>query len=70
MKNVIATLLLCILTANLFAQDNTIEMADAMFSNGKIYVVVASVAVILLGLFLYLMSIDRRIKKVEKNTNS
>ncbi len=48
-----------------FAQDKP-EMADAMRSNGKIYVVVAVCLTILLGLFLYVFLIDRKISKLEK----
>jgi predicted Na+-dependent transporter len=47
------------------AQDN-VEMADTMRSNGKIYVVVAVCLLILIGLFIYVFSVDRKISKVEK----
>ena len=51
----------------LFAQDNKpVEMADVMRSNGKIYVVVAICLTILIGLFLYVWNIDRKISKLEK----
>jgi ABC-type amino acid transport system permease subunit len=50
----------------LFAQSKNVEMADAMRSNGKIYVVVAICLTILIGLFLYVWSIDRKIAKLEK----
>jgi purine-cytosine permease-like protein len=50
-------------TAN--AQDKP-EMADAMRSNGKIYVVVAVCLTILIGLFIYVYLIDRKISKLEK----
>ena len=47
--------------------DNTnIEMADAMRSNGKIYVVVAVVMVIFSGLIFYIIQTDRKITKLEK----
>jgi hypothetical protein len=49
------------------AQDSTVEMADTMRQNGKIYVVVAVVLTILVGLFLYLIRLDRKISNVEKN---
>lgn len=52
-------------TQVVMAQDKT-EMADTMRSNGRIYVVVAVVLVILLGLILYLVRLDRRITKMEK----
>lgn len=45
---------------------NQPEMADVMRSNGKIYVVVTVCLVILIGLFLYVWRIDRKISKLEK----
>ena len=48
------------------AQDNGVEMADALRSSGKIYVVVAVISVIFAGLFVYLFSIDKRVKKIEQ----
>lgn len=44
------------------------EMADTMRSNGKIYVVVAVCLLILVGLFGYVLSLERRIRKMEKGT--
>lgn len=38
-----------------------------MKSNGKIYVVVAVVLVILIGLFAYVWRLDRKISKLENN---
>jgi hypothetical protein len=49
-----------------FAQAQQVEMADGMRSNGKIYIVVAVCLTILIGLFLYLLSLDRKISKLEK----
>lgn len=46
--------------------DGPVEMADALRSNGKIYVVVAVLVTILLGLFIYLFRLDRKITKLEK----
>jgi CcmD family protein len=37
-----------------------------MRSNGKIYVVVTVVLIILIGLLLYLVRLDRKISKLEK----
>ena len=51
----------------LWAQDGTVEMADNMRKNGKIYVVVAVVLTILVGLFLYLIRLDKKISNLEKN---
>jgi hypothetical protein len=43
-----------------------INMADTMNSNGKIYVVVAVLALILAGIFIYLVRIEGKIKRMEK----
>lgn len=42
------------------------DNANIMRSNGKLYVVVAIVVTILLGLFLYVFNLDRKISKLEK----
>lgn len=71
------TSLLWTLSFSTFAQDKyeitdkdysntSIEMADAMRSNGKIYVVVAVVMVIFAGLIFYMVQTDRKIAKLEK----
>jgi len=49
----------------LFAQDANTD-ADVMRGNGKIYVVVAVCLTILLGLFLYVFLLDRKISRLEK----
>jgi CcmD family protein len=51
-------------------QDEPVQMADFMRSSGKIYVVVAVVVAILIGLFVYLISLDRKISKLEREKNS
>lgn len=53
-------------TIQLFAQNSDVEMADTLRSDGKIYVVVACIVIILVGLLAYLFSIDKRLKKIEK----
>lgn len=59
--------LFCI--SSLYAQapaaDN-VEMAEGMRSSGKIYVVVGVVLIILAGLLLYVISVDRKVSKLEK----
>lgn len=42
------------------------EMADVMRSEGKIYVVVAIMLVILIGLLFFLYRMDRKITDLEK----
>ena len=41
-------------------------MADAFRADGKIYVVITVVAIILIGLLIYLISLDKKIGKLEK----
>ena len=43
-----------------------VEMADVMRSNGKIYVVIAVILTTLTGLILYVVRLDRKINKLEK----
>ena len=43
------------------------EPNDFMHSNGRIYVVVAVVLTILIGLFIYVYSLDRKITKLEQH---
>jgi len=57
-------ILFLLLSFSLSAQD--VPMADEMRANGKIYVVVAVLVTILLGMIIYLISIDRKLKKLEK----
>lgn len=68
----IGILLLIILISNvLFAQEvsSTVEMATGLRSSGKIYVVVLTIAVIFAGISIYLFLLDKKISKLEKETN-
>lgn len=65
----LALLLLALLLPVLRAAAQTAnepEMADALRQSGKIYVVVAVVAVVLAGLLFFLISLDRKISRLEK----
>ena len=65
-KKLFSLLLVLILgTLPGLAQDQ-VEMADIMRSNGKIYVVVAVAATVMLGLIIYLITIDRKVSSIEK----
>jgi heme/copper-type cytochrome/quinol oxidase subunit 2 len=52
------------------AQAQTPEMADTMRSEGKIYVVVAILVIILLGVIAFLIFIDRKVSKIEKQLDN
>ena len=58
--------LLIMINTSVFAQDK-VDMADTMRSNGKIYVVVAVCLTILIGLFIYVARVDRKMSRFEKN---
>lgn len=46
--------------------NDSVEMADIMRSNGKIYVVVGVILIIFIGFIIYTISLDRKISKIEK----
>jgi CcmD family protein len=70
MKNTLTLLILILLPSLIFAQENQhIEMAEGLFQSGKIYVVVTVLAVIFTGIIIYLISIDRKITKLENEIN-
>ena len=62
------TFALALIPVLAFSQDfaEEVEMADLMRSNGKIYVVVAVLLVIFIGLAIFLISIDRKVARLEK----
>lgn len=61
-------LLLLSLTGFSQTDEGKVDMADMMRSNGRIFVVVAVVVVILIGLILYLIRLDKKISKMEKES--
>lgn len=67
MKKILLAVCFLLLTITTFAQESGgVEMATELRSSGKIYVVVAVLITIFLGLAFYLFSIDSRLKKIEK----
>jgi len=62
------TFLVCLLLVNFVvaAQESGVEMADTMRSNGKIYVVVAVILTIFAGIIIYLVRLDRKISRFER----
>jgi hypothetical protein len=67
-NKIIATFFSFFLLIAANAQEATTN-ADFMRSNGKIYVVVAVVVTILVGLLSYLISLDRKLSRLEKESN-
>jgi len=73
MKKWILILFYNVIAYSVMAQqgDNeAIEMADALRASGKIYVVVLVVTVILSGLILYLIKLDKKVSKLEKEVSN
>ncbi len=69
LKKLILFLSFCLMCTGMYAQQMdtvTEEPSDFMNSNGKIFVVMTVAVVIVLGLFIYLISLDRKISKLEK----
>lgn len=65
LKKIWATALLAVISFTVKSQTPP-GAEDVMRGNGKIYVVVAVCLTILLGLFFYVFTIDRKISKLEK----
>ena len=72
------TILVLVFSLSAFAQEktpvteadysnNSVEMADVMRSEGKIYVLVGIIVIIFAGITVYLINTDRKISKLEKN---
>jgi CcmD family protein len=75
------TIALLLFSLNVLAQEkievtesdysnSSVEMADQMRADGKIYVLVGIIAIIFAGIVVYVVSTDRRISKLEKNLPS
>ena len=69
-KKTILTALAVLFISIANAQTDKPEMADAMRANGKIYVVMVVCLIILIGLFLYVVRIDRKVSRLEKETSA
>lgn len=50
--------------------NNSVEMADTMRADGKIYVLVGIILIIFSGITIYLISTDRKIGNIEKHLAS
>jgi hypothetical protein len=71
MKQLILSLIVLLGTLSVYAQDTAVntQQATGLRADGKIYVVVVVAATILLGLFLYVIRLDRKITKLEKQSS-
>lgn len=65
----LSILVLALVSSLASTAQEQVAMADVMRSNGKIYIVMAVCLTILIGLFLYVVTIDRKISRMEKEKN-
>ncbi|MBC7849345.1 MAG: CcmD family protein [Chitinophagaceae bacterium] len=72
MKRILFTLLSLFITFVAFSQNDQVipktDPALGLRADGKIWVVMAVCLTILAGLFIYVISIDRKISRLEKNS--
>ncbi|MEE6187092.1 hypothetical protein PIECOFPK_01306 [Mycovorax composti] len=61
------SILLLLLPSWVFAQTQTEQ--SFMYSSGRIYVVIAVLLIILLGVILYLIRIERKLNRLEKESS-
>ena len=63
---VLTLFLFALLPEEIFSQGSeAVEMADAFREDGKIYVVVLGLVIILTGILIFLIRVDRKIFKLE-----
>lgn len=64
MKRILSLLITLAISTTLWAQEPA--MADQLRADGKIYVVVAVVGVVMAGILLFVIRLDRKLTKLEK----
>lgn len=71
MKRYIITLITLFYTAFLYAGNESVSdgMANVLRSSGKIYVVISVIVTIFTGIAIYLITIDRKVSKLEKEVD-
>jgi len=71
LKNILLIFITLFVSSVVMAQDSAdVDMADAMRASGKIYVVVAVLTLIFLGIVVYLIMLDRKITRLERELNN
>ncbi|MES2838362.1 MAG: CcmD family protein [Bacteroidota bacterium] len=70
-------LVFVVVFASLFASaqqmtssSTSVEMADGLYQSGKIYIVVIVIAIVFSGIVLYLIRLDKKISKLEKESTN
>jgi hypothetical protein len=69
-KTISLSILFLFALVSVNAQDaNQVEMADALYANGKIYIVAIVAAIVIAMLSVYVILIDRKVTKLEEKIN-
>jgi len=70
-KKIIASITFLLISVSIYAQPaaESSSLDETVMSSGKMYVVIAVLTIILIGIFIYLFSIDRKLTKLEKKAN-
>ncbi|MBL0155440.1 MAG: CcmD family protein [Chitinophagaceae bacterium] len=66
LKKISALFIFLLMSAACFAQTNPAVKTSLMRRDGRIYVVIAVMLTILIGLILYIIRLDRKISRLEK----
>jgi hypothetical protein len=67
-SNLLIPLILLLQPGKIFSQGSkSVEMADTLRQDGKIYVVVLGLVIILTGVIAFLIIVDRKLFKLEKS---
>lgn len=64
------TFFACLMALSSFAQTDAGWLQNTMFASGKINVVVGVVSLIFVLIIVYLISIDRKLKKMEESNSN
>lgn len=68
LKKLALSIVMLVISISAFAQDNSVEMARGLYQSGKIYVVVVVMSIVFIGIAGYLVMLDRKISKLEKES--
>lgn len=66
MRKIFVVNFLLLISSGFCWGQSKVEMADALYASGKIYVVIAVIVAIFLGIVAYLFLLERRVKNLEQ----
>lgn len=69
-KSTYLTSMLLSMATMVNAQESSVAMADTLRSEGKIYVVVGVVILLVVGLLGYVIYLDRKLSRIEKHNHN